>query len=78
MGLPIMAGCDTAWNQTRVCSDASSTEMQCLRPLRHSGAPLNYEREHLFFVKTNSPTHMGMLSCECVSVTDAMQTSGLH
>uniref|UniRef100_A0A673X589 Odorant receptor 131-2-like n=1 Tax=Salmo trutta TaxID=8032 RepID=A0A673X589_SALTR len=25
----------TAWNQTRVCGDASSTEMQCLRPLRH-------------------------------------------
>jgi hypothetical protein len=36
MGLPITAGCDTAWNQTRVCSDASSTEMQCLRLLRHS------------------------------------------
>jgi hypothetical protein len=35
MGLPITAGCDTAWNQTRVCSDASSTEMQCLGPLRH-------------------------------------------
>ena len=27
-----------AWNRTRVCSDASSPEMQCLRPLRHSGA----------------------------------------
>ena len=25
-------------NQTRICSDTSSTEMQCLRPLRHSGA----------------------------------------
>jgi hypothetical protein len=37
MGLPMTAGCDTAWNQIRVSSDASSTEMQCLRPLRHSG-----------------------------------------
>uniref|UniRef100_A0A4W5R601 Uncharacterized protein n=1 Tax=Hucho hucho TaxID=62062 RepID=A0A4W5R601_9TELE len=31
MALPITAGCDTAWNRTRVCSDASSTEMQYLR-----------------------------------------------
>ena len=38
MGLPITAGCDRAWNQTRVCSDAGSAEMQCLRLLRHSGA----------------------------------------
>ena len=38
MGLPIMSDCDTAWNRTRVCSDASSTEIQCLRPLRHYGA----------------------------------------
>ena len=37
MGFPIAAGCDTAWNRTRVCSDASSTEIQCLRLLRHSG-----------------------------------------
>jgi hypothetical protein len=36
MGLPIMASCDTAWNQTRVCSDTSSTEMQCIRPLGSS------------------------------------------
>ena len=36
MTLPIMAGCDTAWNRTRVCSEPSSTEMQCLRLLRHS------------------------------------------
>jgi hypothetical protein len=36
---PITASCDTAWNQTGVCSDASNTEMQCLRPLCHSGAP---------------------------------------
>ena len=28
MGLPITVSCDTAWNRTRVCSDASSTEMQ--------------------------------------------------
>ena len=32
-----------AWNQTRVCSDAWSTEMQCLRPLRHFGAPSPFE-----------------------------------
>ena len=37
MGLPITAGCDTARDLTRVCSDASSTERQSLRPLRHSG-----------------------------------------
>ena len=36
MGLPIMAGCDTAQDWTRVCSDTSSTKMQCLRQLRHS------------------------------------------
>ena len=38
MGLPITASCDAAWNRTRVCSDTSSTEMQCLRPLLPSGA----------------------------------------
>ena len=42
MGLPITAGCDTAQDKTRVCGDASSTEMQCLRLLRHSGVYLNY------------------------------------
>ena len=31
MELPITASCDTAWNWTRLCSDTSSTEMQCLR-----------------------------------------------
>ena len=40
MGLAIMAGCDTAWKRTSVCSDASSTEIQSLRPLRHSGAQI--------------------------------------
>ena len=38
MGILITARCDTAWSQTRDCSDTSCTEMQCLRPLRHSGA----------------------------------------
>ena len=38
MGLPITAGCDIAQDRTRVCSDASSTEMQSLRLLHHSGA----------------------------------------
>ena len=28
-----------AWDQTWVCSDASSMAMQCLRPMRHSGGP---------------------------------------
>jgi hypothetical protein len=37
MGLSITADCETAWNQTRVYSDSFSTEMQCLRLLRHSG-----------------------------------------
>jgi hypothetical protein len=30
MGLLITAGCDTAWDRTRVYSEASSTEMQGL------------------------------------------------
>jgi hypothetical protein len=30
MGFPITAGCDTAWNRTRVSSDAASTDMQWL------------------------------------------------
>jgi hypothetical protein len=33
VGLPITAGCDTAWILTRDVSDASCTEMQCLRQL---------------------------------------------
>ena len=37
MGLQITAGCDTALDRTWVCSDASSNELQCLRPLCHSG-----------------------------------------
>ena len=37
MGLPVAAGCDTARDDTRVCSDASSTAMQYLRPLSPSG-----------------------------------------
>ena len=40
-GLPITAGCDTAWIQTRYYSDTSCTEMQFLRPLCHSGALIN-------------------------------------
>jgi hypothetical protein len=35
MGLPVTTGCDTAWDQTLVCSNTSSTVMQCLRSLRH-------------------------------------------
>ena len=30
--------CTTLWDSQGVCSDASSTEMQCLGPLHHSGA----------------------------------------
>ena len=43
MGLPITAGCDTAWDWTRVCSEASSTEMQCFRTLLHLGALLFWD-----------------------------------
>ena len=39
MGLPVTASCDTAWARTQVCSGASGTVMQCLRPLHHSGGP---------------------------------------
>ena len=42
MGLPITAGCDTARDQTLVCSDASSNAMQCLRPLHHSHQSIVY------------------------------------
>uniref|UniRef100_A0A8K9VE35 Seizure related 6 homolog like n=1 Tax=Oncorhynchus mykiss TaxID=8022 RepID=A0A8K9VE35_ONCMY len=42
MGLPITAGWDTARDQTWVCNNASSTVMQCLRPLRHSGGQIHY------------------------------------
>ena len=41
MGLPITTECDTAWIQTRDCSDASRTEIQCLSPLHHSGVFLS-------------------------------------
>ena len=46
MGLLNTAGCDTAWNRTRVCSDTSSTEMQCIRPLRDL-VYQNYEITHM-------------------------------
>ena len=35
MGLTVMAGSDTAWDRTRVCSDALNIVLQCLRPLLH-------------------------------------------
>ena len=35
--------------RTRVCSDTSSTEMQCLRPLHHLGA-LDWYMHHFFEV----------------------------
>jgi hypothetical protein len=41
VGHPIASGCDTACIRTRDCSDASYTEMQCLRPLRHAGTMTN-------------------------------------
>jgi hypothetical protein len=37
MGLPITAGCDSLDLNQVVCSDTSSAEMQCLRPLHHLG-----------------------------------------
>jgi hypothetical protein len=39
MGLPITAGYDTVKEQTGVCSDASSTAMECLRPWATREAP---------------------------------------
>ena len=53
MGLPITSGCDTARDRTWICSDASSTVMQCLRPLRHSGLNTSGQLTHFagfFFV----------------------------
>ena len=38
MALPITIGCDAACIRTRDCSNASCTEMQWLRSLRHLGA----------------------------------------
>ncbi|KAK6300590.1 hypothetical protein J4Q44_G00286880 [Coregonus suidteri] len=38
MSLLVAAGCDRAWIRTRISSGTVSTAMQCLRPLRHSGA----------------------------------------
>ena len=65
------AGCDTAWSRTRVCSDASSTEMQCLRP----AAPtrefnrLDYDKETMsdpwssdLTTKLNCYVYLAMLS----------------
>jgi hypothetical protein len=37
--LPIPVSCDTSWILTRVCGNVTNTEMQCLRQLRHLGAP---------------------------------------
>ena len=37
VGFPVAASCDTAWDQTRICSNTASTVMQGLRPLCHSG-----------------------------------------
>ena len=36
MGLPVVAGCDTARDRTRICSVASSTVMQCSLALSSS------------------------------------------
>ena len=52
-GLPITAGCDTALGRTRVFSDTSNTEMQCLRPLRHSGVGSRGERNILAIFTSN-------------------------
>ena len=29
LGHLVVAGCDTAWDRTRICSDASNTSIQC-------------------------------------------------
>ena len=40
MGLPVAAGCNRTWTQTRISSGTASTVMQCLRPLHHLGGPV--------------------------------------
>ena len=62
--LPITASCDTAWNRTWVCSDASSTEMQCLDRCA-TLEPLN---AHLNIVLTTWPLTQAHLQ---VAVYDA-------
>ena len=46
----LMASSNTAWDRTRICSDASGTVMQCLRPLCHLGGRFNFFRKTTCFV----------------------------
>ena len=62
MGLPITDVCETAQDRTRVCGDTSSTEMQCLRPLRHLGA--------LFYRTTDVFSLHASMSVACLLYTD--------
>ena len=55
----LMAGCNTARDRTRVCSDVSSTAvpytvMQCLIPLRHSGGHITHILMYVIYVKLKS------------------------
>ena len=72
MGLSITAGCYTARNQTRVCSDASSTEMQCLRPLCHSGEML--EKKNVLYQKIQL-NETPVLKCEYSEDADVKKNS---
>ena len=60
MGLPITAGCDTAWIRTRDCSDASCTG--CLRPLH-----LTLHTHLTVCVNMNSNRSTGFSYTMCVS-----------
>ena len=49
MGLPIRAGCDTAGDESKVCSDASSTEMQWNNFLKALYLLMHYWRRQYTF-----------------------------
>jgi hypothetical protein len=51
----VAAGCDTAWDRTRICSNTASTAMQCIRTVHHSGGPDNHQL--MKFRDRHSPSH---------------------
>ena len=76
MGLLVAANCDTAQYWTRICSDASSTVMQCLRPLCLSGGspPLKFLkviRKEWFrkFIQFRHINVQPIQDCRCCSRT---------
>jgi hypothetical protein len=68
MVLPITAGCDTAWNRTKVCGDAYSIERLCLKPLCHSGAPKPKQHEGGLFLDILIGMFILLKYCRCLSV----------